>query len=234
MRLDKFLSKSAQLSRKEAKRVLLAGQISVNDTVIKDASLHINDNDKVMWGDEILSVATGARYILLNKPKDFECSLAPKHYPSVLDLIDVPQVTDLRMAGRLDVDTTGALILSDDGQFLHKITSPKRHLPKRYQITLADPMDSAMQAHAIDKIGQGVLLDGEREPTLPALLEFGDERHATLTLTQGKYHQVKRMMAYFGNAVVDLHRSHIGALDLTSLELGECRFLTKDEIAQFG
>ena len=112
MRLDKFLSKATELSRSDAKKILHRGEITVNDTVVKDGSTHINADDEVLWAGEPLSVADGNRYILLYKPDGFECTLKPKEYPIVTELIAVPEVASLRIAGRLDVDTTGALLLS--------------------------------------------------------------------------------------------------------------------------
>lgn len=233
MRLDKFLSKATELSRSDAKKVLHRGEITVNDEIIKDASYHVQADDDVLWAGEPLSVADGNRYILLYKPDGFECTLKPKEYPIVTDLIAVPEVASLRIAGRLDVDTTGALLLSDDGAWLHRVTSPKRHQPKRYEITLADPMSADEQAYAIKQVANGILLEGDNEKTRPAELSFVDETHAVLVLTEGKYHQVKRMMAYFGNKVTELHRASIGTITLDGLDMGECRFLTPDEVGQF-
>ena len=234
MRLDKFISKATELSRKEAKKVLHASEITVNDEVVKDGSLHVDVlNDEVMWAGEPLSVATGNRYILLYKPEGFECTLKPKEYPIVTELIAVPELDSLRIAGRLDVDTTGALILSDDGSWLHRVTSPKHQHDKVYELTLAEPMDAEAQQNASAKVEQGILLEGDYEKTKPATLEFIDETHARLTLTEGKYHQVKRMMGYFGNKVVELHRASIGGITLEGLEKGESRFLTAEEVAEF-
>lgn len=233
MRLDKFLSKATELSRKDAKKVLHAGEITVNGEVIKDGSIHINTDDEILWAGEPLSVAEGNRYILLYKPDGFECTLKAKEYPIVTDLIAVPEVSNLRIAGRLDMDTTGVLLLSDDGAWLHRVTSPKHHQSKRYEITLADPMTEDEQNHAIKQIANGILLEGEIEKTRPAKLSFIDATHAILILTEGKYHQVKRMMGYFGNKVTELHRASIGKITLDGLEMGECRFLTTDEIEQF-
>lgn len=234
MRLDKFISKATELSRKEAKRALHASEITVNDQVIKDGSVHVDElNDEVMWAGEPLSVATGNRYILLYKPEGFECSLKAKEYPIVTELIAVPELTSLRIAGRLDVDTTGALLLSDDGSWLHRVTSPKHQHAKVYELTLAEAMDEAAQANAIAKIAKGILLDGDYEPTKPATLEFIDETHARLTLTEGKYHQVKRIMGYFGNKVTELHRATIGGVTLEGLDKGDSRFLTEAEVASF-
>ena len=234
MRLDKFLSKATELSRKDCKKILHAGEVTVNGEVVKDASLHIDEvDDDIEWAGEPLSVAMGNRYLLLYKPEGFECTLKPKEWPIVTDLIDVPQLGSLRIAGRLDVDTTGALLLSDDGGFLHRVTSPKHHVAKVYELTLADPMTEAQQAFAIQELAKGIMLEDDYDKTKPAELSFSDATHAKLVLTEGKYHQVKRMMGYFGNKVIELHRASIGNITLAGLEKGESRFLTAEEIDQF-
>lgn len=234
MRLDKFLSKATELSRKDCKKILHAGEVTVNGEVVKDSSLHIDEvGDDIEWAGEPLSVAMGNRYLLLYKPEGFECTLKPKEWPIVTDLIDVPQLASLRIAGRLDVDTTGALLLSDDGGFLHRVTSPKHHVAKVYELTLADPMTEAQQAFAIQELAKGIMLEDEYDKTKPAELSFSDATHAKLVLTEGKYHQVKRMMGYFGNKVIELHRASIGNITLAGLEKGESRFLTAEEIDQF-
>ena len=234
MRLDKFLSKATELSRKDCKKILHAGEVTVNGEVVKDASLHIDEvGDDIEWAGEPLSVAMGNRYLLLYKPEGFECTLKPKEWPIVTDLIDVPQLGSLRIAGRLDVDTTGALLLSDDGGFLHRVTSPKHHVAKVYELTLAEPMTEAQQAFAIKELAKGIMLEDEYDKTKPAELSFSDATHAKLVLTEGKYHQVKRMMGYFGNKVIVLHRASIGNITLAGLEKGESRFLTAEEIDQF-
>lgn len=234
MRLDKFLSKATELSRKDCKKILHAGEVTVNGDVVKDSSLHIDEvDDDIEWAGEPLSVAMGNRYLLLYKPEGFECTLKPKEWPIVTDLIDVPQLGSLRIAGRLDVDTTGALLLSDDGGFLHRVTSPKHHVAKVYELTLAEPMTEAQQAFAIKELAKGIMLEDEYDKTKPAELSFSDATHAKLVLTEGKYHQVKRMMGYFGNKVIELHRASIGNITLAGLEKGESRFLTAEEIDQF-
>ncbi len=234
MRLDKFISKATELSRKEAKKILHASEVTVNDDVIKDPGVHVDIiNDEVLWAGEPLSVATGNRYILLHKPEGFECTLKVKEYPIVTELIAVPELGSLRMAGRLDVDTTGALLMSDDGKWLHRVTSPKHANSKVYELTLADAMDEAAQANAIAEVAEGILLEGEHEETKPAILEFIDETHARLTLEQGKYHQVKRMMGYFGNRVTELHRASVGHITLDGLDKGDSRFLTAEEVNAF-
>lgn len=235
MRLDKFLSKATELSRKDAKKILHAEQVTLNGHIVKDPSTHIDPTfDDIEWAGESLSVATGKRYILLYKPDGFECTLKPKDYPIVSELIALPEVASLRIAGRLDVDTTGALILSDDGAFLHRITSPKHHTPKVYHLTLADAVDDNKKQQMIDAIAKGIVLEGDKDKTRPADLSFVSDTQATLTLTEGKYHQVKRMMGYFGNKVTALHRASIGTISLDGLAMGESRFLRDEEIMALG
>lgn len=234
IRLDKFLSQSTELSRSQAKKVLHRSEITINGNIVKDGSVQVDvDNDTVEWLDEELYIATGFRYLLLYKPDGFECSLKPKHHPSVVELIAVPQVDKLRMAGRLDVDTTGLLLLSDDGGWLHRVTSPKHKHKKLYEVTLSEPMTPEQQADAIRQVQAGILLDSETEKTKPAELSFIDETHANLVLIEGKYHQVKRMFAALGNHVEALHRSQLDSLNLEGLEMGECRELSETEVALF-
>ena len=234
MRLDKFLSKATELSRKDCKKILHAGEVTVNGEVVKDSSLHIDEvGDDIEWAGEPLSVAMGNRYLLLYKPEGFECTLKPKEWPIVTDLIDVPQLCIFLISVLLNVDTTGALLLSDDGGFLHRVTSPKHHVAKVYELTLAEPMTEAQQAFAIQELAKGIMLEDEYDKTKPAELSFSDATHAKLVLMEGKYHQVKRMMGYFGNKVIELHRASIGNITLAGLEKGESRFLTAEEIDQF-
>lgn len=234
MRLDKWLTKTIGLTRSEAKKVIRGGRVQVSGEVIKDGSFIIDNSiHKVEFGGQVIEPVDETLYLLLNKPLGFECTLKSKHYPTVLELIDLPNLNEVRIAGRLDVDTTGALLLSTDGQWLHFVTSPRRVCPKLYEVTLFEPMSEAQQADAIDEVARGIYLDSEELPTLPAKLEFTSPTTCELTLTEGKYHQVKRMFAALGNHVTALHRSKIGDLDLSGLELGDTRFLTSDEIASF-
>ena len=222
MRLDKWLTKTIGLTRSEAKKVIRGGRVQVSGEVIKDGSFIIDNSiHKVEFGGQVIEPVDETLYLLLNKPLGFECTLKSKHYPTVLELIDLPNLNEVRIAGRLDVDTTGALLLSTDGQWLHFVTSPRRVCPKLYEVTLFEPMSEAQQADAIDEVARGIYL------------EFTSPTTCELTLTEGKYHQVKRMFAALGNHVTALHRSKIGDLDLSGLELGDTRFLTSDEIASF-
>ena len=178
-------------------------------------------------------------YLMLHKPPGYECSTRPGAWPSVLTLLPGPVrqrpqkggATGVQPVGRLDQDTTGLLLLSDDGSFIHRMTSPKHEVPKVYEVTTRDALGEAVPRRLLD----GVLLDGERAPVHAAACEITGPSQLRLTLTQGKYHQVKRMLAAAGHHVVGLHRSRIGGLVLPdNLPRGEWRWLGPDDLAAAG
>ena len=174
-------------------------------------------------------------YILLHKPTGTECSQKPSTYPSIYTLLPPPlrqrpsksAVQGVQAVGRLDQDTTGLLLLSDDGQFIHRMSSPKKHVPKVYQVTTKHPVDEEQ----ISRLLAGVVLDDDPQPVKAAACEQTASHQVDLTLTEGKYHQVKRMLAAVGNRVERLHRSRIGALELpATLAPGEWKWLGQDEL----
>ena len=175
-------------------------------------------------------------YLMLHKPAGYECSQKPSAWPSIYTLLPAPlrqrpskgANPGVQAIGRLDQDTTGLLLLSDDGAFIHKMSSPKHHVPKVYEVATADPVDSCQ----IERLLAGVVLDDDPKPVRAAACE-GTASHALrLTLTEGKYHQVKRMLAAVGNRVVGLHRCRIGRLELPhDLAAGQWRWLTEETLA---
>ncbi len=174
-------------------------------------------------------------YLMLHKPAGFECSHRPGAWPSAYSLLPAPLrqrptkgvVQGVQAIGRLDQDTTGLLLLTDDGQFLHKMSSPKHHVPKVYQITT----DRAVEAQHIEKLLYGVVLNDDPKPVKAAAAVQTGEKTLAMTLTEGKYHQVKRMIAAVGNHVVALHRSQIGSMVLgDDLPSGQWRWLSADEL----
>lgn len=174
-------------------------------------------------------------YLILNKPSGFECSQKPSTYPSVYTLLPAPlrqrgggAAAGVQAVGRLDQDTTGLLLLSDDGKFIHRMTSPRHHVPKVYEAQVKHPLDSRQ----VGRLLEGVVLDDDPKPVRAQACEAVSELHLKMTLTEGKYHQVKRMVAAVGNRVESLHRSAIGGLSLTAeLRPGEWRWLTADEVS---
>lgn len=230
MRLDKFLCESTDLTRSLAKTALNRGEITVNGDVVKRGTHVVGDADVVEWQGERLSLI-GLRYIMLNKPPGYECTNKTSQYPMVMELLDVDKRDRLHTVGRLDVDTTGLLLITDDGQWTHRVISPRHRCDKVYLATLAEPVST----DAIEVFAGGMQLDGEDRTTLPAELEIVDSHTARLTIQEGKYHQVKRMFGALGNRVVTLHRERIGPVALDpDLEPGESRYLTEAEVAELG
>ena len=175
-------------------------------------------------------------YVMLSKPAGYECSHRPGAWPSVYTLLPAPlrqrptpgKVQGVQAVGRLDQDTTGLLLLSDDGAFIHRMNSPRHHVPKVYEVTTKHPLDERQ----ITRLKSGVVLDDDPKPVAAADAQALGEHHLQLTLTEGKYHQVKRMVAAVGNRVEALHRSRIGGLALPAdLAPGEWRWLCQDELA---
>ncbi len=228
MRLDKFLASSTDYSRSQINRIIKQGQVLINDEVAPNGKVKITKNDCIVFdGEEIAWVDEGL-YFMINKDIDVICSTDDDLYQSVFDYFDYPLKNKLHCVGRLDVDTTGLVILTDDGQFSHRITSPKHKVEKCYLVTLADPIEDFYQ----QEIEKGILLRGEKTATLPATMKIIDDYNCYLTITEGRYHQVKRMFAALGNKVTALHRHSIGKVVLDdNLDFGEYRSLTDEEIA---
>jgi 16S rRNA pseudouridine516 synthase len=166
--------------------------------------------------------------VLLHKPAGYECSQKPRHHPSVLALLPPPLRTrGVQPVGRLDEDTTGALLLTDDGALIHRLTSPKRHVPKIYEVTTKHALDETQ----VQRLRDGVVLDDDPAPVRAADAQLVAPTHLRLVLTEGKYHQVKRMLAAVGNRVQALHRSAFGALTLDGLAPGQWRWIGSAERA---
>ena len=229
MRLDRFLTASLGLTRSQAGRIIRSGEVLVNGMATKSAATQVDEQDVVELDGQRLQ-QTGPRYFMLHKPEGYVCSNDDPEHQTVLMLFDEPALNKLHCAGRLDLDTTGLLLVTDDGQWSHRITSPRHECAKTYRAWLADPVEPAV----IEQFASGVQLRGERQLTRPAELELVTPTEALLTIHEGKYHQVKRMFAAVGNKVIRLHRERVGSLALGSdLAPGQYRALTPDEIAAF-
>ncbi len=229
MRLDKFICHSTGLSRQQAQRAVRGGDVTVNNALCKKADAQIKETDSILLCGLPITLPK-PRYYMLHKPQGYVCANSDSEHPIVLDLLDEDRLEELQIAGRLDIDTTGLVLITDDGQWNHRITAPSRLCRKTYRATLAEPLDES----AANQLRNGVLLHGESGPTQPAELLFLDatRQHIQLGIHEGKYHQVKRMLAAVGNAVTALHRESIGAIVLdAALQPGDYRALTADEIA---
>lgn len=230
MRLDKFIAENTGLTRSQAGKALRAGQVSVNGETEKNTAHKISEQDQICFDGQPLAWTQPGQYFMLYKPQQCVCSHDDGDYPTVFQFFDYPLSSKLHCAGRLDADTTGLVLLTDDGQWSHRITSPKHHCEKTYLVTLADPVEDFYA----EQLAEGLLLRGEKTPTKPAVLEVLDDYNVNLTISEGRYHQVKRMFAALGNKVVALHRWRIGHVILDdNLAEGELRALTEEEIGGF-
>ncbi|MCV6588853.1 MAG: 16S rRNA pseudouridine(516) synthase RsuA [Marinobacterium sp.] len=227
MRIDKFLAQSTGLSRKEVHRLIHAGKITLAGEVVSNSGLHVSEDADILL-DGFPVEAPREYYLMLHKPEGFVCSNQDGNHPSVLNFIELPRADELTICGRLDVDTTGLVLITSDGKWAHRVTSPKHKTGKRYRVETADPIPtSAVQAFA-----DGLMLHNEPKRTRPAELEILSDNEALVTLHEGRYHQVKRMFAALGNKVTALHREQVGLITLDAeLEPGEYRELTAEEVA---
>jgi len=236
MRLDKFICKSTELTRSEAKKVLKSGEVRVNGEIAKNPAMQVHENNTIEIDGHSLT-ARRSRYFMLHKVADTICSNVNEVYPSVLNFLDVDKAFDLHIAGRLDADTTGLVLITDDGRWSHNVISPKKECQKTYRVWLRNPITTEKSVALIEQFSQGIQLQGESSLTKPAILTLVTdtevENEVLLTITEGKYHQVKRMFAAVGNRVIGLHREQIGSLKLADLAPGEWRTLTEDEVALF-
>ena len=229
MRLDRFISETTGMSRSEATKVLKRAEVTIDGVMQKKAATQVLSGAKVMWNDEQLELI-GPTYLMMHKPLDCVCANHDSRHRTIFTYLDVPNVNKLHTVGRLDLDTTGLLLITDDGQWSHRITSPKQKCPKIYHAWVAEPLTE----ENISAFAAGMQLTGETELTAPALLEIINEREALVHVYEGRYHQVRRMFAAIGNNVEQLHRERVGGLTLDpDLAPGEYRVLSEEEIALF-
>jgi len=204
-----------------AGRVVHAGRaVTFDDAVVPDEGLAFEvDGQGWPYHERAL--------ILLHKPAGYECSQKPRHHPGVLTLLPMPlRRRGVQPVGRLDEDTTGLLLLTDDGALIHRLSSPKHHVPKVYDVTCKHPLSPAQ----LQRLRDGVVLDDDPVPVRAAAAQLATPTQMQLVLTQGKYHQVKRMVAAVGNRVAGLHRAGFGALTLEGLErAGQWRWIGSAE-----
>ena len=223
-RLDKLLSDKLNITRSQAKALIKSGAVTVNGSVAKSGDIKCGGDDSVVAGGKALD-AREFVYIMMNKPQGVICATDGKGDKTVLDLLpEEMRRKGLFPAGRLDKDTTGFVLITDDGDFAHRILSPSKHITKTYVAVLDKPVDNAV----IADFEAGMTLGGEK--LLPAKLAVLDGCTVQVEITQGIYHQIKRMFKKHGRDVISLRRIKMGALELDeNLGYGECRYLTDSE-----
>lgn len=226
MLLEKILQSQGFGSRKYCQQIIKNGSVQIEGQVCENPKQNINTDQLCfqVFGEEYQY--REHLYIVLNKPKGYECSHQATHHKSVFSLL--PEILihrGIQCVGRLDQDTTGLLLLTDDGQYLQALTNPRKHVPKVYHVTTADPI-SAEQLMALE---QGVELRNEKGIYAATNLQLFSTHQLAMTIHQGVYHQVKRMLAAVGNKIELLHRQQIGLLELPELPEGKWIYLTSSQ-----
>lgn len=229
MRIDKFLSEQGVASRKEAARAAKSGGVLIDGVAVKDISSHIDpERQSVIYLGRKIEYRQFV-YVMLNKPAGYVSATEDSHLPCVTDLLpEELQKRDIFPVGRLDRDTVGMMILTDNGQLAHALLSPKHHVEKEYIFTAKVPMREGVE----DEFRYGVTLADGYECKSAKIELSSDRMGGKITLTEGKYHQIKRMVAAQDNRVMTLERISFGGISLDrSLERGEWRYLTAEEIS---
>src|SRR5476651_1685249 len=227
MRVDRFLSNLPRFNRKQVRLLLVEKRVRIDAKVVSDPHAEVLEFSRVEVDDEVLQVGKPARYFMLNKPPGCISATRDPQHPTVLDLIQEPDKDDLHIAGRLDFNTTGLMIITNDGSWSRRLTQPQTKLPKVYYVETEQDIGPEYAA----TFAAGLYFAFEDLTTQPAELELLGPRTARLSIIEGRYHQVKRMFGHFDNKVMRLHRERMGPLELNlSLAPGQYRSLDAAEI----
>ena len=224
IRLDKLLAHMGYGSRKEVKELIRKGYVSIDGEIVKSDDLKVDENSEVVIFDEVVKYNEFV-YLMLNKPDGYISATFDNNLPTVMDLIYGYESRNLFPVGRLDIDTYGLLILTNDGMLAHKLLSPRNHVDKKYYLKYEGQYKDSFK----DIFKKGVKIDDYI--TKPAVFEDLGNNEAYLTISEGKFHQVKKMMEYVGCTVTYLERVEFGGLSLDKdLKRGEFRELTEEEL----
>lgn len=236
MQLQDLLFSQGFGTRRVCAGLIQQGHVAVAGQRVTDAAAEFAPQDLRFCVDGVEWAYHEKAYLMLHKPAGTECSRKPSAHPSIYTFLPPPlrqrpqkgAVQGVQAVGRLDQDTTGLLLMTDDGQFIHRMSSPRHHVPKVYEVAVKHAVDERQ----VERLLEGVTLEDDPRPVRAAACERAGERQLRLTLTEGKYHQVKRMIAAVGNRVEALHRSQIGALVLPAdLLPGQWRWLGPADMA---
>ncbi len=232
MQLERLLRSQGFGSKADCRGLIRLGRVSVGGEVCDDPNADFASEGFVFSVDGVPWQFREKVYLAMNKPEHYECSHQPRHHPSIYPLLPRPLLTrDVQTVGRLDEDTTGLLLFTDDGQFNHNCISPKKKVPKVYDATVKHALDAGQIAALL----AGVVLHDEPEPVAATACEIRSPQVLRMTVTEGKYHLVKRMIAAAGNRVEGLHRVAIGGFELpASLTIGHWMWLTESDLERIG
>ncbi|MBV6822638.1 pseudouridine synthase [Pseudomonas sp. PD9R] len=227
MRVDRFLSNLPRFNRKQVRLLLVEKRIRIDGEIVCDPHAEVREFSRVDVDDEVLQLGKALRHFMLHKPAGCVSATRDPQHPTVLDLIHEPDKDELHIAGRLDFNTTGLMLITNDGSWSRRLTQPQTKLPKVYYVETEQDIGPE---YAI-KFGEGLYFAFEDLTTQPAELELLGPKSARLSIVEGRYHQVKRMFGHFDNKVMRLHRERMGPLVLDdALKPGEYRSLSDEEI----
>jgi 16S rRNA pseudouridine516 synthase len=227
MRVDRFLSNLPRFNRKQVRLLLVEKRVRIDGKIVSDPHSEIREFSRVEIDDEVLQTGKALRYFMLHKPAGCVSATRDPQHPTVLDLIHEPDKDELHIAGRLDFNTTGLMLITNDGSWSRRLTQPQTKLPKVYYVETEQDIGPE---YAL-KFSEGLYFAFEDLTTQPAELELLGPKSARLSIVEGRYHQVKRMFGHFDNKVLRLHRERMGPLILDNgLNPGEYRPLSVDEI----
>ncbi len=227
MRLDRFLSNLPRFNRHQVRLLLVQRRVRIDGQPVSDPRAEVREFSRVELDEEVLQAGKPARYFMLHKPMGCVSATRDPEHRTVLELIHEPDPQELHIAGRLDYNTTGLMLITNDGQWSRRLTQPQTKLPKLYYVETEDEMGPEY----IQTFARGLYFAFEDLTTLPAQLQILGPRSARLSIVEGRYHQVKRMFGHFNNKVLRLHRERMGPLVLDEqLAPGEYRPLSADEI----
>ncbi|MDR6956083.1 16S rRNA pseudouridine516 synthase [Pseudomonas brassicacearum] len=227
MRVDRFLSNLPRFNRQQVRLLLVERRVRIDGQTVNDPHAPVREFSRVEVDDEVLQAGRPARYFMLHKPPGCVSATRDPQHPTVLDWLDEPDKDDLHIAGRLDFNTTGLMLITNDGSWSRRLTQPQTKLPKVYYVET----EQTITAEYADIFARGLYFAFENLTTQPAELTLLGPKSARLSIVEGRYHQVKRMFGHFDNKVLRLHRERMGPLLLDdNLEPGQYRALTPEEI----
>ncbi|CAH0316034.1 pseudouridine synthase [Pseudomonas brassicacearum] len=227
MRVDRFLSNLPRFNRQQVRLLLVERRVRIDGQTVSDPHAQVREFSRVEVDDDVLQTGRPARYFMLHKPPGCVSATRDPQHPTVLDWLDEPDKDDLHIAGRLDFNTTGLMLITNDGSWSRRLTQPQTKLPKVYYVET----EQIITAEYTDTFARGLYFAFEDLTTQPAELTLLGPRSARLGIVEGRYHQVKRMFGHFNNKVLRLHRGRMGPLTLDAhLGPGQYRALSPEEI----
>ncbi|WP_460321069.1 pseudouridine synthase [Pseudomonas ogarae] len=227
MRVDRFLSNLPRFNRQQVRLLLVERRVRIDGQTVSDPHAQVREFSRVEVDDEVLQTGRPTRYFMLHKPPGCVSATRDPQHPTVLDWLDEPDKDDLHIAGRLDFNTTGLVLITNDGSWSRRLTQPQTKLPKVYYVET----EQIITAEYADTFARGLYFAFEDLTTQPAELTLLGPRSARLSIVEGRYHQVKRMFGHFNNKVLRLHRERMGPLTLDAhLEPGQYRALSPEEV----